>query len=90
MSKIKKESMSHDVLRLAKMMKSPIDIDTVRKVYGYIDRNSKVERSFETLFKRGLVDVTQDGRYVITKDGVDLVYAMAEPFRKIKDSHDDI
>lgn len=82
---IKKESMTHDVLRLAKMLKRPIDVKEVRRVYGYIDRDSKVNRSFEVLFRDGLVDVVGENSIVINQSGISKVYEMADPHRKVKD-----
>lgn len=82
---IKKESMTHDVLRLAKMLKRPIDVKEVRRVYGYIDRDSKVNRSFEVLFREGLVDIVGENSVIINRAGISRVYDMADPHRKVKD-----
>lgn len=85
MSKIQKESVTHDILRLAKMLRKPIDVHTVRNVYGYIDRDSKVRRSFETLYRYGYVDVVGPECVTITSAGIDQVYKMATPGRAIND-----
>lgn len=75
---IKHESTTHDILRLAKML-TEINVDTVMTVYGYIDRKSKVIRSFELLAKSGYISSLGDGTFRITRTGIDKVYQMARP-----------
>lgn len=85
MGAIKSESLSHDVLKLAKMLKGPIDLKTVMSVYGYIDRPSKVNRSFEVLYKHGYVNTVGDGMFQVTPLGVEEVYKLAKPGKAITD-----
>lgn len=85
MTTIKKESLTHDILRLAKMFNKPIGVEEVLTVYGYVDRPSKVQRSFEILYRYGLVDISEPGRFIITPMGIDSVFKMANQSKRLYD-----
>lgn len=78
--------MTHDVLKLAKMLRKPIDESTVKTVYGYMDpRNAKIKRSFEVLCRLGYVNIVAPNTIQITKLGVEQVYKMANPNKRVFD-----
>lgn len=86
MSPIKPNSVTHDVLKLAKMLHKPIDEAVVKTVYGYMDsRNAKIKRSFEVLCRLGYADVVGPNTIQITRLGIEQVYKMANPSKRVFD-----
>lgn len=74
---IKYNSVTHDVLVYAKMIKRPFRAPEPMVVFARMDRLSKVNRSINMLIKEGLLKDCGDENYEITKSGIDRVYFLA-------------
>jgi hypothetical protein len=80
--KIKYSSVTHDILRFAKMIKRPFTATEPMHVFARIDRLSKVERSIDTLIKYGYMKDCGDKFFQITAAGIGAVYELARPYAK--------
>lgn len=74
---VKYNSVSHDVLVYAKMMRRPFSAHEPMIVFARMDRLSKVQRSIDMLIKDGLLKECPDGRAEITQLGIDQIYLLA-------------
>lgn len=73
----KRGSQTHSLLMVAKMLKAPFSTDEVTYILGIFDGPAKVRRSAKVLVELGFLDVVDDKRWVITRSGIDAVYANA-------------
>lgn len=67
--KIKYNSKSHDLLKVAKVFNRPFTIKDVRHVLAVFDRDSRVKESAEILMSQGLLAKVNENSYAITPKG---------------------
>lgn len=79
---IKYDSVTHDILCFAKMIKRPFLAKEPMYVFARMDRLSKVERSIAMLIERGYLKDCGDGLAQITSNGRDHVYLLARQYGK--------
>lgn len=75
---IKYDSKTHDLLMVAKIMKQPFSPEEAIYVIPQLDKPSRVKESAATLIKYGLLEQCDDGKYMITKEGREELFAIIE------------
>jgi len=73
----KKDSNTHSLLMVAKMLRKPFAESDITYILGVFDGPAKVRRSANLLVGLGYLSVCDDGKWVITESGVEAVYANA-------------
>jgi Mn-dependent DtxR family transcriptional regulator len=67
--KIKYNSKSHDLLKIAKVFNGPFTVKDVRYVLAVFDKDSRVKESADILISHGLLVKIDDNSYAITPEG---------------------
>ena len=76
--KIKYNSKSHDLLKIAKVFNRPFTVQDVRYVLAIFDRDSRVKESANILISHGLLVKIDDNSYAITPEGRQGLFEMVK------------
>jgi Mn-dependent DtxR family transcriptional regulator len=74
--KIKYNSKSHDLLKIAKVFNRPFTVKDVRHILAVFDRDSRVKESAEILITHGLLMRVDENSYEITPKGRDGLFEL--------------
>ena len=78
--KIKYNSKSHDLLKVAKVFNRPFTVKDVRYVLAVFDRDSRVKESAEILMSQGLLMRVNENSYAITQKGRDGLFELVKQY----------
>lgn len=75
--KVKYNSKSHDLLRVAKVFNGPFTIKDVRHILCVFEKDSRVKESANILIKHGFLEIINEDCYAITPNGREELYKIA-------------
>jgi hypothetical protein len=78
--KIKYNSKSHDLLKIAKVFNRPFTVKDVRHILAVFDRDSRVKESAEILITHGLLMRVDENSYEITPKGRDGLFELVRQY----------
>lgn len=78
--KIKYNSKSHDLLKIAKVFNGPFTVKDVRHILAVFDRDSRVKESAEILVTHGLLMRVDENSYAITQKGRDGLFELVRQY----------
>lgn len=78
--KIKYNSKSHDLLKIAKVFNGPFTVKDVRHILAVFDRDSRVKESAEILVTHELLMRVDENSYAITQKGRDGLFELVRQY----------
>jgi predicted transcriptional regulator of viral defense system len=72
--KIKYNSKSHDLLKVAKVFNRPFTVKDVRHILCVFEKDSRVKESANILIKHGFLEIINEDCYLITPSGREELY----------------